>query len=441
MMGRATAGVMVLGLLLGGGCSDEDTPKEPITIGLVAPKSGALAFVGQSFEKVFNTAIAEINAKGGINGHELIGVVKDSTTDPATAAAMVQELIDEGAVASCGPATSGEVGAAFSVARDNMFPIISPSATAPGLGDPAMTDDGGFMFRNVPNDNIQGIAMAYYLRQVRDTPVTTAAVIHEDTAYGSGLAGAFTTSFTKPSVGGMVVGSPITFAQNGPSNPDNLTAATDVIEALKALSPTPEIIVMVGLEQDGLAIVKAWDADGSLPDIEWFLTDGARSTGFLTGLPTSMVGTEGTAPTFPTLGPAYGQLEDAFADAFPGEDVGQEVFAPNVWDCTYLIATGLLQQSHDGEAFGGAGLRDSIMDISRGPGVILHAGQWRDITTTVNAGGDVDYDGAAGPNDFDENGEAIGPYEVWRIIDNGGTLEFDQVLFLEAGDIEMLLGN
>lgn len=440
MMGRATAGVMVLGLLLGGGCSDEDTPKEPITIGLVAPKTGALSFVGESFEDVFEVAIKEINAKGGINGHELVGVVKDSTTNPETAAAMIQELIDEGAVASCGPATSGEVDAAWPVAMGADFPIISPSATAPFLADVV---DGGFMFRNVPNDNIQGIAMAHYLAVRPDGPqAATAAVIQEDTPYGDGLAGAFIGSFTKGGVDGTIIGigtggdEPIKFAQNGPSTTP--ADAEAVIDALKALSPTPDVVVLVGLEGDGKAIAQAWDADGTLPDITWFLTDGARSTGFLNGLPVAMVGTEGTAPTFPTLGPAYGQLEDAFFEEY-GKDVSQEVFAPNVWDCTYLLATALLVQSAEGQEFGGAGLRDAIVDISRGPGVILHAGQWRDITTTVNGNGDVDYDGAAGPNDFDDNGEAIGPYEVWRIVDNGGTLEFEQVLFLEAADIQDLI--
>ncbi len=425
---RLICGVMVLGVAAAVGCSDDEADKEPIKIGLVSPQTGALQFVGESFADVFTAAIAEINSKGGVNGHLLEAVIKDTATDPAVAAAAVQEMIDEGVVAAVGPATSGSVDASYPVARDNMFPIISPSSTAPGLAE---VSDGGFMFRNVPNDNIQGVAMAYYLTAVRTPTVSTVAIVQENSPYGDGLAKAFTDAFMGE--GGMVVGT-VKYTQN---DADTGQILTD----LAALSPAPEVIMMVALEQDALAIVNAWDADGStLPSSEWFLTDGARSSGFLAGLPASLVGSEGTAPTFPILGDAYGEVEDAFMDA-QGRDIAQEVFGPNVWDATYLIAAGLLVQDAAGEEFGGTGLRDAITDVSHGPGVVLHAGQWRDITTTVNSGNDIDYDGAAGPNDFDVNGEAVGPYEVWRVIDNGGTLEFEQVLFLEAGDVEDLINS
>ena len=69
-------------------------------------------------------------------------------------------------------------------------------------------DDGGFLFRNVPDDNIQGIAMAHYLRQVRQPAVDSVAVVFEDTPYGNGLKGAFIGAFTRsPPCPAMVIAS------------------------------------------------------------------------------------------------------------------------------------------------------------------------------------------------------------------------------------------
>lgn len=422
---------LALGALCAAACGEPAVDRSPIAIGLVAPKSGALDFIGDSFESVAIAAVEEINGRGGVNGHPLELMVKDSATDPAVAAQVVQELYDDGAVALVGPAISGSVEAAYPFARDNLFPMISPSSTAPSLSN---IDDGGFMFRNVPNDNIQGVAIAYYLTQVSQPPVTTVTILAEDSPYGEGLASAFQTSFER--AGGTVSGT-VTFTQNEPSTDE--AAADAAIEAIAA-GGEPPMLVLVALEQDALAITQAWDRSGMLAGMEWFLTDGARTQGFLDGLPASMAGMRGTSPTYPRLGDAYGELADAYRER-NDDDIGSQVYAPNVWDGVYLIAAALVAQDAAGEEFGGAGLRDALTTVSREPGIILHAGQWRDMLATLNGGNDIDYDGASGPNDFDELGEAVGPYEVWRIAEGSSGFSFEQLLFLEAREIEQLAEN
>jgi neutral amino acid transport system substrate-binding protein len=110
-----------------------------------------------------------------------------------------------------------------------------------------------------------------------------------------------------------------------------------------------------------------------------------------------------------------------------------------VWDAVYLFASALESQHAAGVAYGGSDLRDRLTAVSRAPGLILHAGQWRDIIGTLRRGNDVDYDGASGPCDLDANGEAIGPYEVWRVAtDPATTYKFDQALFLDAKQIQHL---
>lgn len=408
-------------------CNGEGGAKEPITIGVIAPKTGADQSFGASMERVAVLAAAEINARGGVNGHRMDVVTVDDMTT-AIGGAKVMELIQLGAVAAVGPSASDGVADAVPVVKAMQFPIISPSSTNPAL---ATADDGGFMFRNVPNDSIQGLAMAYYLTKKAMPPVTSVVVVHENTGYGAGLTQSFTSAFQAE---GGTVSATIMFEQNLPDQAAGDAVVADII----ALNPT--MVVLIALEQDGLKIVNGWATSGMLPDLDWFFTDGLRTAGFLAGAPPVLVGSKGTAPTIPTTGQAYGVLANAY-DRAHDDDISAQAFAANTWDAVFLIAAALALQEtlHPGEPFGGERLRDALTAVSRSPGQIMHAGEWRDIVRSISTDRDVDYDGASGPCDFDADGETIGPYEVWSIGNSGGMLSFERELYLEAQEIQDLI--
>jgi ABC-type branched-subunit amino acid transport system substrate-binding protein len=424
--------VGAIGLMFAIGCGGDDGPSGPVKVGLLAPKTGALMEVGLSFERVAITAVANINDKGGVNGRDLELIVEDTETTAANGGPRLQALIDQGVAAVVGPATSGEVTNAYPVARDNMVPIISPSSTAPALSRTSI-DDQGYMFRNVPDDEIQGVAMAYYLKTLRDPMVSNVAIVFEDSEYGRGLRDSFRTAFVNLT-GTVPNGYEIGFTQNLAND----AAATPTIDALVALNPQPTMVVLIALEQDAIKLVKAWDNAGTprIAGMQWFMTDGARSSGFLTGAPASVRGMCGTAPTFPVQGLAYGELQTAYEAAYT-DTIGDQVFAPNVWDGFHLLAAAMAYQARNNpsDELGGEHLRDAITLISR-DGQTFHAGLWRDLISAIRSGIDVDYDGAAGPNDFDVVGQAVGPYEVWCIANDGAS--FTQAVFLDAEDIQNL---
>lgn len=415
------------------GCGGDDGPTGTVKIGLLAPESGALEFVGKSFHRVADTAVTNINALGGIDGRDLELVFEDTQTIADTAGAKLQFLIDQGVVAVVGPATSGEVTNAWSVARDNKVPIISPSSTSPDLSRPPPSgpDDQGYLFRNVPDDEIQGKAMAYYLFSRRAPTVTNVSVVFENSPYGTGLKNAFKTAFED--LGGTVAAE-VSFEQNLAS----VAAAMPTIGQLAAPDPDPTMVVLIALEQDALKLVEAWDNSGSptIPNMQWFMTDGARSAGFLSAAPATVRGMCGTAPTYPEQGTAYEALKNAY-EADNTDVIEEQVFAPNVWDAFHLFAAAMVQQANEfpGEDIGGEHLRDAITEVSTG-GQVYNALQWREIISALRSGNDVDYDGAAGPNNFDVLGQAVGPYEVWCIANDGAT--FTRALFLNAEDISAL---
>jgi ABC-type branched-subunit amino acid transport system substrate-binding protein len=248
--------------------------------------------------------------------------------------------------------------------------------------------------------------------------------------YGQGLADSFEAAFMGQ--GGSVDGQ-TTFTQ-GISAAEVLA----VINELDDMTTPPDFVVLIALEGDAVALMDEWvNNRPDLANIEWFFTDGARSQGFLMNAPAEVLGMKGTAPTYPVTGDAYTELNDAYTLEEWGDNLNDQVYAANVWDAVYLLAAAIAYQDEHfpGQPIGGPALRDAINTVSKGPGQIFHAGQWADMMSAIARGDDVDYDGAAGPVDFDDDGEAIGPYEVWRITENAGTREFEQLEYLDAQDL------
>jgi ABC-type branched-subunit amino acid transport system substrate-binding protein len=410
-------------LLIACGTSE---PKEPIEIGLVVSledEDGIAGNVG-----IAELAIEEINKAGGINGHLLVLNIKDEGPEPEIAAGRIQELVDEGAVGAIGWTSSSWLDVAYPFARDLRFPIMSPSSTAPKL---STVNDDGYMFRAVANDAVQSVAMVHYMTDIADPAIANVTLVFEEGPYGRGLAEAFQDTFEN--AGGTVEGM-VTYTSGEPAESED--AAIQVLDDIAALPTRPSWIVLVsGEEDDAAAILKEWGQRPSWDDVRWFLTDGVRSSGILID---EGVGIIGTAPTFPTLGDAYGVLRDAYAARYPEFQLDQEEFAPNLWDSVFLFAAALTAQEAAGEPFGGQGLRDRLSQMSKGPGLIFHAGQWRDITGTLSRGNDIDFDGASGPFDLDSAGEPIGPYEVWRIVPTSDAFEFAQAVYIDAKKIGSL---
>jgi ABC-type branched-subunit amino acid transport system substrate-binding protein len=427
---------MAWALALIAGCGGDDGNTGPVKIGLLTPKTGELQSVGESFERVGNVAVDSINAKGGIDGRPIELLVVDTKTDADTVADKLQDLIDQGAIAVVGPATSGEVNNAYPVARDMKTPIISPSSTAPFLSRTSVIDDG-YMFRNVPDDEIQSLAAAYYLTTKRPSgTIKSVALLFEDTEYGKGLKNAFKTAFE--GLGGTIpAGYEISYKQG--LSTQGATAAHDVIQQLADLPTPPTMVFTVALEGDILALQKAWDNNGGTPMVsgmQFFMTDGARSQKILMEAPASIRGMCGTAPTYPDSGLAYPAFESAY-NAKYDDDIASLIYTPNVWDAFHVIAAAAVQQSrkYPSEDLGGQHLRDALTDVSK-DGQTFHAGQWRDLISAIRAGNDVDYDGASGPANFDVVGQTIGPYEIWCLSPTG--TKFDRDLYLEAKDIQAL---
>ena len=129
---------------------------ETIKIGLLSPQTGPIAQYAPGFEDAGRVAIAELNAEhDGDYVFELI--IGDSGCDGTQAATAAQTLIDSGVKAIVGAACSGATLGAIAVTAPAGVPMISYASTSPAISG---ADDNGHLFRVVPSDAQQAVALA-----------------------------------------------------------------------------------------------------------------------------------------------------------------------------------------------------------------------------------------------------------------------------------------
>lgn len=196
--------MMVVMLALLGGCGTP-TPAAPaeLRIGVISMLTEPYASTdGKWMNNALELAVKQVNAAGGVevNGqrYRLVLVVEDDQNSPQEAAAAATRLINQkNVVAIIGPLYSGTALAAGQVAENARVPMISPTATSP-----AVTTRRQYIFRACFNDELQGQALARFLRVTKG--YNYAGMLYDvSDAYNAALASSFKQYFEQ--VGGRVL--------------------------------------------------------------------------------------------------------------------------------------------------------------------------------------------------------------------------------------------
>ena len=161
-----------------------------IRIGLVHPVTGALGEGGQRCRLGGQTAIADVNAAGGIKsmgGAKLEAALGDAQGRPEIAASLVEQMAEGGVAAFTGSYSSGLGLAATQAAAKAGLPFSIDS----GISD-ALTGRGlANVFRFFPaNSSFTGDAMTALdaINKKAGSPAKTAIVVHEDSEFGTSTA-------------------------------------------------------------------------------------------------------------------------------------------------------------------------------------------------------------------------------------------------------------
>ena len=100
-----------------------------IKVGAILSVTGPASFLGAPEAKTLEMMVADINAKGGINGNKVELIIKDSGASPEKAVSFAKQLIDEDKVfAIIGPSTSGETMKIKDIAEQGKTILLSCAA-------------------------------------------------------------------------------------------------------------------------------------------------------------------------------------------------------------------------------------------------------------------------------------------------------------------------
>lgn len=158
-------------------------------IAYAGPLTGDDAAIGQEQLQAVQLAVAEQNARGGIDGHEVHVESYDDGNDPARASQIAETLVaDSNVLLVIGHEGSAATAAAAPVYEQAGLTVITPSSTADDL-----SDGEPWVFRSIFTNRAEGAFSAEYAWHALDA--TTASIVSTSGDYESSLANAFAKQF------------------------------------------------------------------------------------------------------------------------------------------------------------------------------------------------------------------------------------------------------
>jgi branched-chain amino acid transport system substrate-binding protein len=391
-----TAGAFLLEFPLGRLGSAQTVVK----VGTLVPLTGPLAEFGPNFRKAADLAATHFKDAGLTL--QLVHADDETSAIPAVAAA--RKLIDVDKVpAIVGAAASGvTIPVAESVTIPGQVLQISNASTSPLLTVLPADQGQDFLFRTCPSDALQGVVLGKVAVELQ---YKTAAAIYVNNPYGQGLAEQFKRSFEKR--GGKLVAM---------VPHDEALAPTYVAELRRAVQDKPD--VLAAISYPGHASIYLREAlEGNY--IKTFLfCDGTKSLEVVKAMgEKNAEGMMGTAPGSVLTG-GYNVFIAEYGKAY-GE-VPPLPYMTNMYDAVALLGLAVKAAQVEGvKEITGIAIRDRLRKVANPPGEVVGPGaaDLKKALQLLEGKQDINYEGAAGACDFDENGDVVTPIEVWKFAD------------------------
>jgi ABC-type branched-subunit amino acid transport system substrate-binding protein len=393
LVATATALVLALGVAA---CGDDDDEtggggggdgQLELTIGNLVPLTGDLAPYGPAGEKAGDLAVEQIDSaikKAGVD-HTVELVTEDGASDDQGGVQAARKLIADGATCISGDyASTATVSVARSVTVPEGVMLISPASTADALSD---LDDDGLFARTAPPDGLQGKALADRMEQeLGGLQGKTINIGARNDLYGTGFADSLEAELEER---GATVAEKVVYDPEQPSYNS---------EAGQLTSGNPDNFVIIDFPETFAKLGPALARTGNWEPTQTFITDGLSSTDLTELLgPEATEGMLGTAP-----GTFAGDAPDSF-DALYMKAPGPErnLFDSTTFDDVILCYLGAVAAgSSDGDA-----IAEAIVDVTAPGGAKYTFEQLPEAIEALESGEDIDYEGASGPVDWDENGD------------------------------------
>jgi len=408
--------------------------EETITIGVNLALTGSLAAFGQGEQQATRVAQQQINALGGVLGKKVVFEIVDDRTDSAVSKPNFEGFFGRKMPVVLGPTGSGQALDGQNIAKAAGFPLISPSASTP-VTTAAEPQTNRFFFRTAPSHALQAKAIAIRLFKGFGAPAPVdagagdggapagngtcrkVAIVNQDDAYGNPIAAGIKETMT--ALGGeapLVLKVPITASANYDA------------EVAQVIAAKPDCQVIVAFPAVGAVYMRSFKkaiATDTSRDWSSFVSMGSNGLKAEDTLvkgrdnpadPASPTSTEGMYVMNFDLSPKTPQANE-FKNVFDvttGADPKADLpgYAANQFDAAVLA---VLAIQRAGTTTDGTKIRDALFEVSRPPGTAFSPAKLADALVALRAGQDIDYDGASGPVNFDEFGEVLANFVVFKV--------------------------
>ena len=354
-----------------------------VKIGVLNALTGPIPDLSAVILEAELAAAAHINANGGMwGGDTLVLASGDSGCDAKAGVDAATKIVNvEQASIIVGPLCSGAtIGATQAVTIPAGVVNISPSATSPAITG---LDDNDLVFRVCPSDAYQGVTIA---KLARSMGYSKLAATYANDDYNAGLHDVFVKAFKE--LGGTITGDQMHEANKASYRAELATLSSGGPEALAIFAYyNGSGITMLRQSLENGFFSKFIGGDGMIAQ-EVIDEIGAENLG-------DAVFTKGTADESSSHFKTFAGLFDRPSDPYTAQ----------AWDAVMIAALAL-------ESAGSA-TRDlvaHVRSVGNAPGVEVGPGDWAKAKALLAAGKEINYQGIAGANEFDANGDVAGIY-------------------------------
>jgi branched-chain amino acid transport system substrate-binding protein len=393
-----------------------------VTIGVVMELTGPAGQFGQAGAKSVELAFRDLNEAGGVAGCKLAAEIRDSQSQGSVAVDVAKQLVEVKRV----PAVIG--GIISSVSIPVLTSVTAPAGVvqiSPASSSPTLTNlgregkSGGWFFRTITTDALQGVAAAKY---ALDTGLKRVSIIHVNNDFGVNMVREFSKAYQ--ALGGAIVS----------TTPYNPSQASYQPEVTKALEGNPDALYLVSYPVDGATIARTWISQGGVR--KFLLNDGMNAAGFIKDVgPQYLNDAYGTSSgTTKTPSTEYFAKE---YPAFSKLDAGAPA-ADRSYDAAAILGLAIAQA---GKA-DSAAIRDAIRKVLDPKGTAIYAGadEFKKGLGLLKEGKPIRYVGVIGPVQFDRYGDITGPFRLWRIKD-GQVTTTGEMSAAEVDQLKAKLGD
>ncbi|MBM3798602.1 MAG: ABC transporter substrate-binding protein [Actinobacteria bacterium] len=386
-----------------------------LRVGLLVPRSGPGATIGEPLVAIVEAAVRAINDNGGVNGVPVELFVEDEGGDSATALAAIDTLITGDSVdAVIGPFSSSVALSTLPTLLTANVGVCSPAATTASLTN---FPDRGMFVRTSPSDSLAALAMA---QEVARTGIRSSVLAYPDDPFGRDFA-----TDVRRALGleGIAIVSEIQYDPGDDDYSEDVATLTD-----------GSVVTLIGDEESGARFLSTTLT--TFADITVVVND-ALARADLSSDP--IMETDGRAAITGVAVDAAAGFDDLYAtlqeaglelppaplgpndDPFAEPDVAPIPLATAAVDCVNLIAlSSLATQSDDALVF-----MNEAIPTSRGGSACI---TFDECSALIAAGLNIDYNGptrllALSPNGdpsiatfvtfgFDDSGKAVYRTEI-----------------------------